>query len=92
MAEVWDIWYPKAAATGLPFARGRIDGVDVMLVHAAPPVLTVTVRTDDGHVLAAGKELAQTDDTPITRLTRHDQRIEREDIWPEEFLSTRSTI
>ena len=78
----WDLWYPKAAATGIPFARGRVEGVDVMLVHAAPPVLTVSVRSRDGQVLAEGKDLEQTDDTPITRLTRRGGAIEREDIWP----------
>lgn len=28
--EIWDLWYPGAAATGLPFARGRLDPVDVL--------------------------------------------------------------
>ena len=79
-----DLWYPKAGATGIPFARGRVEGVEVMLVHAAPPVLTVTVRSGDGRVLAEGTDLEQTDDTPITRLTRRGDRIEREDIWPGE--------
>jgi len=23
--QVWDLWYPNAAAQGLPFARGRLD-------------------------------------------------------------------
>lgn len=78
----WDLWYPKAAATGIPFARGRVESVDVMLVHAAPPVLTATVRSADGRVLAEGNDLEQTDDTPITRLTRRGDTIEREDIWP----------
>ena len=82
--EIWDLWYPKTAATGLPFARGRVEPTNVMLVHAAPPVLTVTVRGDDGQVLAEGTDLAATDDTPITRLTRREDRIEREDIWPGE--------
>ena len=40
--EEWNLWYPKAAATGLPFARGRVAGTDVLLVHAAPPVLTIS--------------------------------------------------
>ena len=82
--EDWDLWYPKAGATGIPFARGRVDSVDVMLVHAAPPVLTATVRNGDGREMAAGKDLEQTDDTPITRLTRRGNKIEREDIWPAE--------
>ncbi|MEZ4726233.1 MAG: hypothetical protein R3E79_03755 [Caldilineaceae bacterium] len=82
--ETWDLWYPKAAATGLPFARGRVDaGAMVMLVHAAPPVLTATVRTDKEQMVARGKDLEMTADTPITRLTRRGDQIEREDIWPD---------
>lgn len=80
--EVWDLWYPKAGSTGLSFARGRIAGTGVMLVHAAPPVLTATVRSGDGRVLAEGVDLEATADTPIARLTCRGDRIEREDIWP----------
>jgi hypothetical protein len=81
--ETWDLWYPKAAATGLPFARGRVDaGAMVMLVHAVPPVLTVTVRDSQEQLVATGKDLAMTADTPITRLTRRGDQIKREDIWP----------
>src|SRR5262245_8677118 len=83
-AQEWDLWYPKAAATGLPFARGRIARADVLLVHAAPPVLNVTVRDTTGRVIAAGSDLEATDDTPIARLTRHGDRVERADIWPDE--------
>jgi len=83
--EVWDLWYPKAGATGIPFARGRIAaGAEVMLVHAAPEYLTVTVYNDDGQVLAEGKDLHLSAETPIARLTRRGDRIEREDIWPEQ--------
>ncbi len=78
----WDIWYPKAAATGLPVARGQLDPTDTLLLHAAPPVLTVTVRDADQQVLARGQDLAATADTPITRLTRRAGTIERTDIWP----------
>jgi len=82
-AEDWDIWYPKAGATGIPFARGRTgQQAEVMLVHAAPDVLTVTIRAVDGRLLAEGKDLAATADTPITRLMRRGEQIEREDIWP----------
>jgi hypothetical protein len=35
--QVWDLWYPQAGATGVPFARGRLDATQVLLVHAAPP-------------------------------------------------------
>src|SRR5689334_7575116 len=75
--EDWDIWYPKAGATGIPFARGRVTATETLLVHAAPPVLTVAVRGSDGCVLAEGKDLAAADVTPITRLTRRDNQITR---------------
>jgi hypothetical protein len=81
--ETWDLWYPKAGATGISFARGRIAaGAALMLVHAAPEVLTVTVRSGEGRVLAEGKDLTMTEATPITRLVRRDKHIDREDIWP----------
>lgn len=80
--ESWDLWYPKAGATGMSFARGRIDAAEVMLVHAAPPVLTVTVRDGDGVLIAESTDLPQTADTPIARLTRQGKRIARADIWP----------
>jgi hypothetical protein len=82
MNEDWDLWYPQAGATGIPFARGRVEPSEVMLVHAAPPVLTVSVRSGDGTLLAEDVDLEATADTPITRLTRQGDRIQREDIWP----------
>ena len=80
--QIWDLWYPGAAATGLPFARGRLDATEVLLVHAAPDVLDVEVRGDDGQVLARGENLSRTLDTPMARLTRRGDTIDREDIWP----------
>jgi hypothetical protein len=82
--QIWDLWDPKPAATGLSFARGRIDPTDVLLVHAPPETLTVDVRTDDGYPVARGKELQRTADRPMARLTRKGSTIEREDLWPEE--------
>jgi hypothetical protein len=81
--EIWDLWYPKAGATGIPFARGRIAaGAEIMLVHAAPPVLSVAVRSGDDQLLAQGEDLYMTAGTPMTKLTRRDVQIERVDIWP----------
>jgi hypothetical protein len=81
--EIWDLWYPKAGATGIHFARGRVaPGYKTMLVHAAPDLLAATVRNNDGQVVAEGKDLLMAADTPITRLTRRENRLEREDIWP----------
>ncbi|MGI8915764.1 MAG: hypothetical protein ACR2JY_18615 [Chloroflexota bacterium] len=80
--EIWDLWYPEAAAQGLPFARGRLDEAAVLLVHAAPPVLAVAVRRDDGTLIARGEGLQQTADRPMARLVRDGERITREDRWP----------
>ena len=82
--QVWDLWFPEAAAQGLPFARGRLDATDVLLVHAAPETLNVEVRDDAGALLARGEGLPRTADTPILRLTRRDDGVTREDIWPGE--------
>ncbi len=80
--QIWDLWYPQAAATGVPFARGRLDSTDILLVHAAPPMLTVEIRSERGHRLAMGVDLPQTADRPMTRLTRRGDEITREDLWP----------
>ena len=80
--QIWDLWYPQAGATGVPFARGRIDATKILLVHAAPPMLTVEVRTDNGERLAYAQDLPQTADRPITRLTWQGDKITREDLWP----------
>lgn len=82
--QIWDLWYPNAAAQGLPVARGRLDATDRLLVHAAPDTLTVEARDDQGRLLARGENLRRTTDAPMLRLTRVGERIEREDIWPDE--------
>jgi hypothetical protein len=83
-AHTWDLWYPNAAARGLPFARGRLDATDVLLVHAAPDTLDIDVRTDDGDLIAQGHELKRTAERPMARRTMRSETIEREDCWPDE--------
>ena len=34
--HIWDLWIADVGATGISFARGRLDATDVMIVHAAP--------------------------------------------------------
>jgi hypothetical protein len=80
--QIWDLWFPQAGATGVPFARGRLDATNILLVHAPPPVLTVEVRSDRGERLAYAQDLAQTADRPMARLTVQGDRITREDLWP----------
>lgn len=82
--QIWDLWYSKAAATGMSFARGRMDATNVLLVHAPPPVLTVEVRSEDGQRLAYATDLKQTADRPMARLRWQDDRITREDVWPDQ--------
>lgn len=84
MAEYWTIWYPQAASTGLLLGRGLLDATTTLLVHAAPPTLTVEVTSDDGRRLAFGQDLEQSNETPICVLRREGTRITREDIWPVE--------
>jgi hypothetical protein len=81
-AQTWDLWYPNAAARGLPFARGRLDPTQTLLVHAAPDTLDVDVRADDGNSIASGRRLKRTADRPMARLTIRDKEITREDLWP----------
>ncbi|HEX2281944.1 MAG TPA: hypothetical protein VHG52_09315 [Thermomicrobiales bacterium] len=82
--QIWDLWYPDAAAQGLPFARGRLAATDVLLVHAAPDTLDVVVRDDEGRVLVQGSGLVRTAERPMSRLAVRDGRIAREDLWPED--------
>ena len=82
--QIWDLWYPDAAAQGLPFARGRLAATDVLLVHAAPEALDVVVRDDEGQVLAQGSGLVRTAERPMARLTVGDGQIVRQDLWPDE--------
>jgi hypothetical protein len=80
--QIWDLWYSKAGATGISFARGRLEKTSILLVHAPPPVLTVEVRSDDGQRLAYSQDLEQTADFPIARLVVLGDHIVREDMWP----------
>ena len=81
--ETWDLWFPEAGATGLPFARGRLTPTQVLWVHAVPATLDVTVRDADEQVVAQGKSLERTGERlPLTRLAREGDAITREDRWP----------
>lgn len=82
--QLWDLWIADTGATGISFARGRLDPTEVMLVHAPPEKLSVEVRTTEGRVIARGESLASTADTPMARLRIQGNSISREDIWPTE--------
>lgn len=81
--ETWELWFPGGGATGLPFARGRLDPAMVMWVHSAPRTLEVTVRDEEGNVLGHGQPLEREGRyMPMTRLERVEAEIRREDRWP----------
>ena len=84
MCQIWDLWIADVGATGVSFARGRMDPTDILLVHAAPAQLNLEVRDDTGALLARGNDLMRTASTPIALLRRQEGSIIREDIWPTE--------
>src|SRR5207244_967283 len=78
--QTWELWYPEAAATGLPFARARIDPTNVLWAHAAPDMLAVTVREGDGRGIARGDSLRRSGaQLPMTRLALGGDGVTRED-------------
>jgi hypothetical protein len=81
--QTWELWYPGAAATGLLFARGRLDPTTVLWVHAAPDTLAVTVRDDQEQVVVRADELRRVGERlPMTRLAIDGKQLRREDRWP----------
>jgi hypothetical protein len=81
--QTWELYFPEAAATGLPFARARIQPADVLWAHSAPPTLAVTVREADDRVIARGEPLKrQGEKFPMTRLMVKGDTVTREDRWP----------
>ncbi|HVC70465.1 MAG TPA: hypothetical protein VNC61_09465 [Acidimicrobiales bacterium] len=85
MSEIWDLWFPDAGATGVSFARSRVAAQaagDRILVHAAPSRLEVTVRGEDGEMLAIGEDLERHEEGPMSFLVREDREITLEDGWP----------
>jgi hypothetical protein len=82
--HLWALRGTDGGAAGLEFARSRIEVCDSVLVHAAPSVLDVEVFANGERLVAIGKALRATADTPMTRLTIDGVRVVREQLWPEE--------
>ena len=81
---IWELRNPDGGAQGLEFAKARMGHHRVVLVHAAPSRLNVVVRSVNEMLLAVGTDLHAPGETPISRLTRDDLRIVRENIWPDD--------
>ena len=87
MDEMWDLWIPNVGATGLSFARTLVDAAaagDRVLVHAAPQQLEVSVRAEDGSLLARGEGLERGEPGPMSFLVRNGGQVGLEDGWPSE--------
>jgi hypothetical protein len=82
VVQSWDLWIPDAAATGVPFARGRLEPTPVLIVHSAPHLLTVEVRGPEGELLARGADLSRQGQVPMTKLTRDGATVRRQEFWP----------
>ncbi|MEO8457818.1 MAG: hypothetical protein ABI559_08405 [Chloroflexota bacterium] len=80
----WEVWYPRAGATGLLVARGQIDPTERIILHAAPEFVTVEVYDNARHTIARGEDLPRTADTPMCLLRIEHAAVMREDIWPSE--------
>ena len=82
--QTWELYCRGASATGLYFARCRIDPTDVVWVHAAPEVLAVVVRGEDDEVVRAPDLRRSGERYPMTRLTISGSDGRREDRFPRE--------
>ena len=81
MSQIWDLWFPKGGATGISFCRSRIadDVGNTVLVHAAPPELDVTIRDQEGHMVAQGMGLVRDQPGPMSFLHREGTSVKLSD-------------
>jgi hypothetical protein len=80
--RIWEIRNPDGASMGLEVARGRSGEHDVMLAHAMPERIDVTLTDASGAVIASARDLRHDAVTPITRLTLEGGTVRRENVWP----------
>jgi hypothetical protein len=79
---IWEIRNPDGASMGLEVARGRSGAHDVMLAHAMPERIDVTVTEESGSVIASACDLQHEAVAPISRLTLDTGTVRRENVWP----------
>jgi hypothetical protein len=84
MDYIWEIRNPDGAAMGMEFALGRSGEHPIMLAHALPERADITVRDDEGRLVASGRDLRGEGPTPIARLTVAEGAVSRENVWPAE--------
>jgi hypothetical protein len=79
---VWALRSADGGASGLEFARAAVEVTDTILVHSAPSVLDVEVFENGERLVAVGKSLRASADTPMSRLSIDGVRVLREQVWP----------
>lgn len=90
--QIWDLRNPDGGMLGIEFARGICAETDCMLAHALPERVTVRVTTGDGTVVATGKDLSHPKSRPMARLWLRGDRVERENVWPDDTDIDRPVI
>ena len=80
--RIWEIRNPDGASMGLEVARGRSGEHDVMLAHAMPERIDVSVTDENGGMVASARDLRHDAVTPMSRLTIDEDTIRRENVWP----------
>jgi hypothetical protein len=84
--QTWDLRFPLTGADSPPFCRATISDElgDVVLVHAAPSQLDVTVADAAGELIASCSGLRRTAPGPMTVLQRRGTDIQLQDRWPDD--------
>lgn len=91
-SHIWELRNPDGAMLGMEFARGVTEATDCMLAHALPERVSVVVTTEDGDVVAKGDELSDDTSRPMARLWLRGDRVERENVWPDDSDLERPVI
>lgn len=81
--HIWEIRTP-GGMLGIEVARGLMAAAPVVLAHSLPAKVSVTVRDEDGAIVAKGSDLEADGQTPMARLRLEDGTVTREQVWPVE--------
>ena len=80
--HTWWLRNPDGGMLGMEFAYAVLAATDVVLAHALPEKVDVTVRDADGGLVARGEGLAGGESRPMARLRVRDGAVERVNLWP----------
>ena len=83
MNWTWSIRSRDGGMNGLEFSRATTaGGFTRALVHAAPAQMSVTIRTDDGDLVAESDADRDGDYAPMTLLEIDGRSLRRREVWP----------